>query len=174
MVKPDTAAKKDSPKTEVVKPPVQKLETVSTPPPPVKKDSIVAKPLVTAFTYKPEDKHYAVVLLNRVDLVWVNETKNAFSVYNRSKFYNRQFEYTVVNLNTEYRLLLIGMFDNAQAATGYVSAVKPVSSTAIMPWLKADKYSFSIISADNLNILKTQQDVNLYRQFVEKNLPGKF
>ena len=52
--------------------------------------------------------------------------------------------------------------------------VKPVSNSQIVPWLAADKYSFTVISAANLEILKTQQDIGLYKQFIEKNLPGKF
>ena len=137
-------------------------------------DTVANKPIITAYTFKPEDKYYAVVVLSKVDMVWINETKNAFSIYNRGKFYNRQFEYSINPINPEYKVLLIGNFDNAQAATDYVQAVKPVSSSQIVPWLAADKYSFTIISASNLEILKTQQDIGLYKQFIEKNLPGKF
>jgi hypothetical protein len=107
-------------------------------------------------------------------MVWVNETKNSFSIYNRNKFYNKQFEYAVSPINPEYKVLLIGNFDNAQAAADYVQAVKPISSSQIVPWLTADKYSFTIISASNLEILKTQQDIGLYKQFIDKNMPGKF
>ncbi len=137
-------------------------------------DTVANKPIITAYTFKPEDKYYAVVVLTKVDMVWVNETKNAFSIYNRGKFYNKQFEYTISPINPEYKVLLIGTFDNAQAATDYVQAVKPVSLSQIVPWLAADKYSFTIISASNLEILKTQQDIGLYKQFIEKNIPGKF
>lgn len=107
-------------------------------------------------------------------MVWVNETKNAFNIYNRGKYYNKQFEYTTTPINADYKVLLIGNFDNAQAAAEYVQTVKPVSPSQIIPWLAADKYSFTIISAANLEILKTQQDIGLYKQFIEKNLPGKF
>ena len=137
-------------------------------------DTVANKPIITAYTFKPDDKYYAVVILTKVDMVWVNETKNAFSIYNRGKYYNKQFEYTVTPINTEYKVLLIGNFDNAQAAAEYVQSVKPVSTSQIVPWLAADKYSFTIISAANLEILKTQQDIGLYKQFIEKNIPGKF
>jgi len=137
-------------------------------------DTVANKPLITAYTFKPDDKYYAVVILTKVDMVWVNETKNAFNIYNRGKYYNKQFEYTVTPINTEYKALLIGNFDNAQAAADYVQSVKPVSNSQIIPWLAADKYSFTIISASNLEILKTQQDIGLYKQFIEKNIPGKF
>jgi len=137
-------------------------------------DTVVNKPIISAYAFKPDDKYYAAIILTKVDMVWVNETKNAFNIYNKGKYYNKQFEYTVTPINAEYKFLLIGNFDNAQAAAEYVQSVKPVSNSQIVPWLATDKYSFTIISAANLEILKTQQDIGLYKQFIEKNLPGKF
>jgi outer membrane protein assembly factor BamD (BamD/ComL family) len=138
-------------------------------------DTLANRPAITSYSFKPEDKYFAVIVLTKVDMVWVNETKNAFTIYNRNKFFNRQFDYTVSPLNNEYKLLLIGGFENANAAADYVAAVKPpVSNAQIVPWLAVDKYSFTIISAANLEILKTQQDINLYKQFIQKNVPGKF
>ncbi len=137
-------------------------------------DTVVNRPMVSSYSFKPDDKYYAAVVLTKVDMVWVNETKNAFNIYNRGKFYNQQFELSTAQLNPEYKLVLIGNFDNAQAAADYVQTVKPVSNSQIVPWLAAEKYSFTIISASNLEILKIQQDIGLYKQFIEKNMPGKF
>lgn len=137
-------------------------------------DTLTNRPLVTSYTFKPEDKYFTAIILKKVDMVWVNETKNAFNIYNRGKYYNKQFEYTTITLNPETRLLLIGNFNNAQEAVDYVQTVKPLSPSQIVPWLGADKYSFTIITEANLEILKAQQDINLYKQFIEKNLPGKF
>ena len=137
-------------------------------------DTLANRPIISSYSFKPEDKYFVVIILNKVDMVWVNETKNAFNIYNRSKYYNKQFEYTVDPLNAENKFLLIGYFDNAAAAAEYVQAVKPLSRPQIIPWLAAEKYSFTIISAANLEILKTQQDIGLYKQFIEKNIPGKF
>ena len=130
--------------------------------------------MVSSYSFKPDDQYYAAVILTKVDMVWVNETKNAFNIYNRGKFYNKQFDLSAVQLNPEYKLVLIGNFDNAQSAAEYVQMVKPVSNSQIVPWLAVEKYSFTIISATNLEILKTQQDIGLYKQFIEKNMPGKF
>ena len=104
----------------------------------------------------------------------IQESLNAFNIYNRSKYYNRQFDLSVTGINDDTRALLIGSFDNAQAALDYMQAAKSVSSTQIIPWLTADRYSFTIISPSNLEILKSVKDVNIYKQFIEKNLPGKF
>ncbi len=154
--------------------PKEAIKTIDEKPVVKTTDTIANRPIITAYTFKPDDKYYAVVILSKVDMVWINETKNAFNIYNRGKYYNKQFEYTITPINSEYKVLLIGNFDNAQAAAEYVQTVKPVSNSQIIPWLAADKYSFTIISAANLELLKTQQDIGLYKQFIEKNLPGKF
>jgi len=158
-------------------PPKQQQETIKkVEDKPVNKpiDTVINKPIATSYSFKPDDKYYAAIILTKVDMVWVNETKNAFNIYNRGKFYNKQFELSTVQLNPEYKLVLIGNFDNAQAAADYVQTVKPVSNPQIVPWLAVEKYSFTIISASNLEILKTQQDIGMYKQFIEKNMPGKF
>ncbi len=137
-------------------------------------DSVLAKPAPSLYTFKDADKYYVMVFLNKLDLVWANEVKNAFNMYNRGKIYNKQFELSIVEINSEYKALLIGNFDNAQAASDYLKTIKPISSSQIVPWLKEEKFSFSLISPDNLEILKSQKDINAYKVFIDKNLPGIF
>jgi hypothetical protein len=50
----------------------------------------------------------------------------------------------------------------------------PLASKEIIPWLKADKYSFTIISDKNLEVLKTKPDLNNYKMFLEQNSKLKF
>ena len=142
--------------------------------PPKKQDSIISKPAVAPFVFNPSESQYVMVLLNKVDMVWANESKNAFHIYNRGKYYNRQFSLSITDINPDYRALLIGSFENAAAALDYLQAARAVSSTQIIPWLNSTKYSFSIISPANLESLKLLKDPEAYRQFMEKNLPGKF
>ena len=138
------------------------------------KDTIISKPVVSPFVFKPVDTYSVMLFLSKLDMVWMNETKNAFNIYNRGKYFNRQFNLSLTELDGEYRGLLIGSFNNAQAALDYLQAAKAVSSSQIIPWLKSDRYSFTIISDDNLQLLKANKEVNIYKQFIEKNLPGKF
>ena len=137
-------------------------------------DTIVLKTAPTPYIFKEDDKYYVMLLLNKLDLVWANEAKNAFNMYNRGNIYNKQFELNVTEISSEFKALLIGNFDNAQAAADYVKKVKPLSANQILPWLKEDKYIFSVITPVNLEILKSQKDINLYRQFISKSIPGIF
>jgi hypothetical protein len=69
---------------------------------------------------------------------------------------------------------LIGSFNSAQEAVDYVQRTKPLSPKEIVPWLKSDKYSFTILAKDNLQALLNLKDLNQYKIFLEQNLPVKF
>ena len=84
------------------------------------------------------------------------------------------FDYSTMDIDAQIKLLLVGTFDNAQAAIDYLQQAKPVATTRIMPWLKPEKYSFMIISSRNLELLKTNLKLVDYRKFAEKYWPGKF
>jgi hypothetical protein len=143
---------------------------------PVKVDSVTKKNAarITAFAFNAQAPHYAMIILNKVDVVFGNETRNAFARYNSEKYYNKTFELSTVNLTDDIKLVLIKPFDNAQAAIDYIRDVKPKAASEIIPWLKADKYSFSIISDQNLELLKSNPDLTAYKLFLDQNLPGIF
>jgi len=61
-------------------------------------------------------------------------------------------------------------FDNAGVALGYMQDVQKVAARQIVPWLPAGKYSFIIISGDNLEVLKNNQDLEGYKRFHERYL----
>jgi hypothetical protein len=134
----------------------------------------VTPPPLAHFDYNPNDKHYVVVILEKVDNVFRNEAKNAFGIFNREKYYNRAFDYATMDIDAVYKLLLIGTFDSAHAAIEYIQQAKPVASTRIIPWLKPEKYSFSIISSRNLELLRTNLKLDEYRKFADTYWQGKF
>lgn len=151
---------------------------------PVVKDTVAAKPVVkpaapsrpaSIFSYETETPYYASVILNKVDIVFGNEAKNAFNRYNREKYYNQQqLDIKIVNIDADNKLLLIGNFANAKAAVDYVSTVKEVAAKEVIPWLKPEKYSFTVISETNVEVLKANPDINTYKKFVDQNLQLKF
>jgi hypothetical protein len=144
----------------------------------IKTDSISAKPPVAAtsgnFSFVPSDSHYAVVVLDNVDGMYVAEVRNALNRYNGEKFYSQRLALSSQPLNERYQLVLIGPFKDAGAAVDYVDKTKPVASTRILPWLSAEKYSFLIISNPNLELLKANKDLPAYKKLITQTLPGKF
>ncbi|MFI5185334.1 MAG: tetratricopeptide repeat protein [Chitinophagales bacterium] len=143
---------------------------------PIKVDSVTKKKAtpITSFAFNAQAPHYVMIVLTKVDVVFGNEAKNAFARYNSEKYYNKTFDYTTIALDEDHKLVLIKPFNNAQAAIDYISDVKPKAANEIIPWLKADKYNFLIITDPNLEILKSSPDLTTYRLFLEQNLPGKF
>jgi hypothetical protein len=59
-------------------------------------------------------------------------------------------------------------FENAAVAMDYMQKTQSVAATQIVPWLPAGKYSFLIISDDNLEVLKNNQDLEGYRKFHQR------
>jgi outer membrane protein assembly factor BamD (BamD/ComL family) len=142
-------------------------------------DSLISKPLVvqknsSAYTFRADAPHAAVIVLSKVDVVFGNETRNAFNRYNQEKYYSQPLQGNLVNLNDDTKLLIINNFTNAQGAIDYVQAAKAVAASQIVPWLKSDKYSFSIISEDNLKLVTEAKDFAAYQKFLDQNLPVKF
>ena len=154
------------------------VTVVTNPTKPVVKDSTVAKPppppSTTAFSYQPNAAHYVVMVLNKIDPIFANETKNAFARYNRDTYGSKNYSTDLVELDPDNRLMLIAPFANVADAMAYIDATKPRTATEIVPWLKGGKYSFIILSDNNFNILKVNKDIEGYRRFLEQYLPGKF
>ncbi len=149
---------------------------VNQPRPPVR-DTTTTKPVVkldTPFAYNGDMPHYVVLILNKVDPVFGNEAKNAFMRYNRETYYNKTFSHDLFQLDTDNRLLLIAPFANAQEAVAYVDRARPKTASEILPWLKGGKYTFTILTDSNFNLLKENKDVEKYRAFLNQYLPGKF
>jgi hypothetical protein len=141
-------------------------------------DTSTKQPVIAAspegYAYEAEAPHYVLIVLNKVDPIFVNEAKNAFVRHNRDTYYNKQMQAELIDLDSENRLLLISPFKNAAEAIAYIDQTRPRTASEILPWLKGGKYSFSILTDKNLEVLKTSKDFEKYRQFLDKNLPGKF
>jgi outer membrane protein assembly factor BamD (BamD/ComL family) len=119
-------------------------------------------------------QHFAVVVLNKVDVVFTNESKNAFARFSRERFYTQNPGTNIAELDSANRMVLIGPFTNAQDAIDYVVLAKKLAPSDIVPWLKPERYSFTIISPNNLEILQNDKDLSKYRKFIEAQVPGKF
>jgi hypothetical protein len=139
-----------------------------------KKQIVVPQKTNTVYKFEPSLKHFAVVVLDKVDAVFSGETRNAFARFNREKYYNQTLAVNSVDLDSTHKLVLIGEFNSAQEALDYMQQAKRLAPREIIPWLKPEKYSFSILSPNNLEVLQNLKDLEQYRKFLEQNLPGKF
>lgn len=143
---------------------------------PVIKDTLPkAPPLLTngAFTIKPDAPHTVLMILDKVDGVYVNEAKNAFSRYNKENYYGQTIDITKDIIDAEHNVLIISSFADGAAALQYCEKIRRDAPREIS-WLPAGKYSFVIITMDNLQVLKTNKDITGYKALLNKQYPGKF
>ncbi len=125
------------------------------------------------FTYNPNEPHYAVLLLDKVDDVFIKETVTSFNKYNKEKLTNNVLGVNSFKLNEQYHLILIGPLSNAPNGLSYIDDVKP-QTIKILPWLPTFKYTYSLIGISNLEILKANNNMDKYKAFLQKTFPGKF
>jgi tetratricopeptide (TPR) repeat protein len=149
----------------IVTPPVQ----------PVVKDTVKkVAPLVSGpFRLDIAAPHYVLMILDKVDPVYVNEAKNAFVRYSRESYNAEPLEVNKDTLDKERNLLVFVKFPGADAALQYYEKLKRAAPSEVS-WLPAAKYSFIIISEDNLQRLKMNKDIINYRKLLNTQYPGKF
>ncbi len=174
-----TPMEQDSTTIQPVKPRQLITDTVKTEKPKVtapdivvKKDTAKAAP-ASVFTFNVEAPHAVMIIMSKVDPVYVSESRNAFNRYNKEKYYNKTIEITNVSVNDTLKLVVMSGFENAASALEYMQKTQSVAATHIIPWLPADKYSFLIISEQNIEVLKNNQDIKGYRKFHEQYFPKK-
>jgi outer membrane protein assembly factor BamD (BamD/ComL family) len=133
-----------------------------------------AAPVSTNFVNLPAQPHYVVLVMDKVDPVYVSEAKNAFNRYNQEKYYNKQIDITPLPITDDLRFMLMGKFDNAAAAIDYLTSTRKVAAAEIIPWMPAAKYSFIIITDGNLEVLKNSKDIAAYKKFLIQNFKDTF
>ncbi len=166
--------------------PVEQAKAVPTPPvvtkvitndiPVIKQDTLTAvtpKMKSGSFQLDPYVKHKVIMVLNKVDPVYVNEAKNAIGRYNNESFYTRSLVIAKDTIDAQQSLLLIGSFDDAPTALTYYEKVKKAAPNE-MSWLPANKYSFYIISDANLEILKENKNLSGYKELLNTNYNNIF
>lgn len=126
------------------------------------------------YSFNPADTQYVVVMMENVDPIFITESRNAFNRFNQERFGDQHIDINNRRINGQVQFLMFGPFMNAGDAVSYIDKTRPVTSSRIIPWLTADKFSFSIISNANMEVLINTQDVTGYRAFMHGIFPDKF
>ncbi len=127
-----------------------------------------------SYVYNAADSQWVVVVLDKVDAIFASEGKNAFNRFNRETASNQNINLNAMALNTQYQFIMMGPFINAAVAMEYIGKTKPFAKSRIIPWLSAEKYSFTMISNKNLTILKETKDITAYQKFIREIFPDVF
>jgi tetratricopeptide (TPR) repeat protein len=162
----DKPVKVDEKQKAVTNPPVTpvKIDTVKKAPPPLS-----SGPFVMSVT----SPHSVLMVLNKVDPVYVTEARNAFNRYNRENYYGQTIDINKDVLDADNNLLVISSFPDAAAALQYYDKIKRSAASEIS-WLPANKYSFLIITDENLQLLKTNKNISGYKALLNTQFPNRF
>jgi hypothetical protein len=113
------------------------------------------------------------MVLDKVDGTYVNESKNAFARYLNESFRGQPITLTRDAIDKDKSLLVFTSFPNADAAFEFLQKVKKAAPVEVS-WLPANKYSFLLISEENLQLLKTNKDFPAYIGLLNQAFPGNF
>ena len=156
--------------TAVAAPQLKGMKTIA-----IYGDSVLKLPpsmISGSFRWIAGKKHMVVMVLDKVDAVYINEAKNAFTRYNAANG-NASIKITRDTLDAQRTLLLMSDFEDAETAVAYYEKVKRVAPTQVS-WLPANKYFFTVINNENLQTLKSNKDLEGYRKLLQTQYPGKF
>jgi len=117
--------------------------------------------------------HFVLMVLDKVDQVYVTEARNAFIRYNRENYYGQTININKDALDADRNLLVISSFPDAATALLYYDKIKR-SAASEVSWLPANKYSFLIITDENLQKLKTNKDIPGYKALLNTQFPNRF
>lgn len=125
------------------------------------------------YVFKPVDEYVAILLLTKVDVVYVAESRNALNRFNKEKYANMNLQASNEVLDTDRRMVVVSSFANLPDVKEWVDKARAGAATEIFPWLPRDKYSFFLISRPNLELLKSRKDVAEYLDLLNKNISIK-
>ncbi len=129
---------------------------------------------VFGYAFNASEPQKVVLILDKVDVVYVNEARRALDRYNKEKYYNQPLEMEIFPYDDNIKMVLMSQFSDAGAALSYVEKTRAIAQAEIFPWLPKDKWKFVILSASNLEVLKEQKNLEKYIEFLQQNIPGKF
>lgn len=152
--------------------PVTPKPVVTTPPADTAKK--VTAPLTNGqFTMALASPHYVLMILDKVDPVYVNEAKNAFTRYNKEQYYGQPITITKDAIEADKNILVIAPFADADAALKYYDKIRKDAKSEVS-WLPPNKYSFLIITDDNLQLLKMNKKLADYKNLLNTQFPNRF
>jgi len=149
----------------------QPKATVLTPIPVKAKDSLSV--IADSFNVSTSAAYNVVMVMEKVDHSYATEARNAVANYDDENVYGQNIIAANDTLDTDHSLVVISSFKNADDAMAYYSKLKK-AAPEYLSWLPANKYSFLIITKNDLDLLKKNKDITGYRKRLNMQYPGKF
>lgn len=142
---------------------------------PVKRDSALAATNTVSgpYVFNHANAHHVLMVLDKVDGTYVNESKNALSRYVNDYFRDKQLTITRDALDNNLSLIDFSSLENANEALLFIQKIRKAAPDELS-WLPANKYYFILIDNDNLIRLKNTKDIQGYLNLLRKQFAGQF
>ena len=133
----------------------------------------IPKKVSGPYVFNYTASHQVIMILDKVDGTYVNESKNAMSRYVSDYFSGQNLTVARDALDKERSLIVFQPFADAQEALQFLIKVRKAAPDELS-WLPAGKYSFMLIDADNLVRMKETKDIPGYKALLKKQFPENF
>ncbi|WP_166090729.1 tetratricopeptide repeat protein [Mucilaginibacter inviolabilis] len=127
---------------------------------------IVAQNIASIFS-KRDSTHYYFAI--NVTSGTTNLASSRFGIgqFNRIRFFGYGFKHELINAGPDNQIIYIGRFFSLSDARKYAKSIIPVLPDIMK--VPKDKYSFFIITKENLDKLADQKTVDSYMDYYQKN-----
>ncbi len=181
VVEPKDTMSREEPETEITRKDsmVTEVHVLKAPPLNEKNDSLAinlpqppaGKIISGAFEFEKNVPHMVVIVMDKVDPVYISESRNAFNLYNRSRASSAGITIENHKFSDTLHYVILRGFKGSDDALNYASIVEKEAPVSVIPWLPKGKYSFMVISEKNLSKLVELGNLEEYREFEAKFLP---
>jgi tetratricopeptide (TPR) repeat protein len=126
----------------------------------------VAKPVSSIFAMRDSTNYYFIV---NVSSSTTNLASSRFGIgqFNRANFQNGEIKHQLINVGDDNQLIYIGRFYSIDAVKSYARAIIPLMPEIMK--VPKDKYSFFIITRENLDKLTDKSRLDKYIDFYQNN-----
>jgi len=128
--------------------------------------SVEEPELVSPYSYDPETDHLYLLVVKRA-AIKLNAMKVRISDHNKRYFSIRELTINSVLLDDIRYMITVGNFENEEDAMEYFNMIS--GDVYVFGELGTGNYTETVISMKNYPIFYREKDVDLYKEFFEKN-----
>ena len=114
------------------------------------------------------EEHYWGIVIKGSKEVFAKEAQIAMDNVNTEEFNSLALSSTYVQFNQDTYIVWVGPFDTQKAALSYTQKIKPRLKSELISFLPTKQYEIFIFGKSNILQINTNEDLQLYRDFMLK------
>ncbi len=114
------------------------------------------------------EEHYWGIVIKGSKEVFAKEAQIAMDNVNTEEFNSLALSSTYVQFNQDTYIVWVGPFDTQKAALSYTQKIKPRLKSELISFLPTKQYEIFIFGKSNILQINTNEDIQLYRDFMLK------